>query len=527
MSLLLLGVGQAQPTGSGGGPPYQLTLAKINTAALPGTVTAGNLTAGTVTASTAVNTSILQASTVGWSFQYGAGPPTVQAGVGTNGYTFDDQGNGVNRLAVVYTGQDGTAPAVASGSNELGGNASGLILNSAVGTTKIRTAGTTYATVGASGANVSALLIANTGGAGQYLKQTTAGGAVTSGVIASGDIPSLAASIITSGTFSTAQIPSLPASIITSGTFAVAQIGTGTPSAGKYVDGGTGAWTTLPVATPTYGNVTFTIASSSPSTATSIAADGSAGNLTAMVPTGKVVNLGVAGVNTAVVSGTSLTLGSSVNLQMGSGAINLGATATITAASNQIVGASAGTMINSPTSSAIRLQINGTSVATFGAALGSVNANTFGLGGYGSNGTTGVVGIAGTSGGNINYNVASGGSHVHMANGLTLCTSAATTTAGGILRTYPTVAIANSSTTNLLTVTGHYGRVLVYDNTGQYAYVRLSNTATPVLESGSVNFIIATTPLTSQLELVITGSVLQLVAGPSAATTMTFIYDGI
>jgi hypothetical protein len=33
---------------------------------------------------------------------------------------------------------------------------------------------------------------------------------------------------------------------ITSGTFDVAQIGSGTPAAGTYVDGGTGAWTTLP-----------------------------------------------------------------------------------------------------------------------------------------------------------------------------------------------------------------------------------------------------------------------------------------
>ena len=33
---------------------------------------------------------------------------------------------------------------------------------------------------------------------------------------------------------------------VTSGTLAVAQIGTGTPAAGKYVDGGTGAWTDLP-----------------------------------------------------------------------------------------------------------------------------------------------------------------------------------------------------------------------------------------------------------------------------------------
>jgi hypothetical protein len=37
-----------------------------------------------------------------------------------------------------------------------------------------------------------------------------------------------------------------PASDVTSGTLAVARIGSGTAAAGKYVDGGTGAWTTLP-----------------------------------------------------------------------------------------------------------------------------------------------------------------------------------------------------------------------------------------------------------------------------------------
>lgn len=37
-----------------------------------------------------------------------------------------------------------------------------------------------------------------------------------------------------------------PTSDITSGTFALARLGTGTPASGKYVDGGTGAWTTLP-----------------------------------------------------------------------------------------------------------------------------------------------------------------------------------------------------------------------------------------------------------------------------------------
>lgn len=39
---------------------------------------------------------------------------------------------------------------------------------------------------------------------------------------------------------------SISAALVTSGVFGVARLGTGTPAAGKYVDGGTGAWTDLP-----------------------------------------------------------------------------------------------------------------------------------------------------------------------------------------------------------------------------------------------------------------------------------------
>lgn len=54
------------------------------------------------------------------------------------------------------------------------------------------------------------------------------------------------------------DIPNLDASKITSGTFAVARLGTGTASAGRYVDGATGAWTAL----PSINNGTLTLATS-------------------------------------------------------------------------------------------------------------------------------------------------------------------------------------------------------------------------------------------------------------------------
>jgi hypothetical protein len=65
------------------------------------------------------------------------------------------------------------------------------------------------------------------GGTGQILKQSTAGGAITSAALLAADIPPLAASAITSGTLATGRIPSLPASQITSGQLVVGQGGTG------------------------------------------------------------------------------------------------------------------------------------------------------------------------------------------------------------------------------------------------------------------------------------------------------------
>ncbi len=138
------------------------------------------------------------------------------------------------------------------------------------------TSGTLGVSVGGSGANLSA-----TGGANQIVRQNSVGGAFTVSALAAGDIPSLAASIITSGTLAVtvggtganlsatggsnqivrqnsaggaftvsvlaaADIPNLDTAKITTGTFAVARLGSGSPVANTYVDGGTGAWTALP-----------------------------------------------------------------------------------------------------------------------------------------------------------------------------------------------------------------------------------------------------------------------------------------
>lgn len=75
------------------------------------------------------------------------------------------------------------------------------------------------------------------------------------------------------------DIPNLPASKITTGTFDPARLGTGTPGAGKYVDGGTGAWTALPAA-PTVNDGTLTLATGTGLTGSATFTANQAGNST-------------------------------------------------------------------------------------------------------------------------------------------------------------------------------------------------------------------------------------------------------
>jgi len=137
---------------------------------------------------------------------------------------------------------------------------------------------------GGSGADLSA-----TGGANQIVRQSSVGGAFTVSVLAAADIPNLDTSKLTTGqlglarggtgadlsatgganqivrqnssggaftvsVLAAADIPNLDTSKITTGTFAVARLGSGSPVASSYVDGGTGAWTALP--TPTQLSLT-------------------------------------------------------------------------------------------------------------------------------------------------------------------------------------------------------------------------------------------------------------------------------
>lgn len=85
--------------------------------------------------------------------------------------------------------------------------------------------------------------------------------------------PSGAAGVPTFRALVSGDIPNLPASIITSGVFSNARLGTGTPAAGTYVDGGTGAWTALPGGTVTSVSATAPLHVATPTTTPSLTID--------------------------------------------------------------------------------------------------------------------------------------------------------------------------------------------------------------------------------------------------------------
>jgi len=85
--------------------------------------------------------------------------------------------------------------------------------------------------------------------------------------------PSGAAGVPTFRTLVPGDIPNLPASIITSGVFPNARLGTGTPAAGTYVDGGTGAWTALPGGTVTSVSATAPLHVTTPTTTPALTID--------------------------------------------------------------------------------------------------------------------------------------------------------------------------------------------------------------------------------------------------------------
>jgi 6-phosphogluconolactonase (cycloisomerase 2 family) len=159
-----------------------------------------------------------QISLTGASFPIAPGVATIQAGSGGNIQLVDSSAaiqaqidtNGVSVKSLTAT----TGNLLLKGGVHVAG---GVVCDDRL---QIKATTTLTNDPGAGGLYVDqALVLGNTGGSGNYLKQTSAGGTVTSGTIPFTDI---------------------------TGTATKAQIGTGTPTAGYYVDGGTGAWTAVP-----------------------------------------------------------------------------------------------------------------------------------------------------------------------------------------------------------------------------------------------------------------------------------------
>lgn len=273
-------------------------------------------------------------------------------------------------------------------------------------------------------------------------------------------------------------------------------------------------------------NLSLATTNTVPTTANGVG--GSTNGLHLNSVTGNSTYLDINGVNVANVSASAVTLGAGVNLQMGSGAINLGNTGTATVANNQIFGGSFGVQINAPTGKQAYVQCNGATGFVAGSANGSINDAYWGIGSWGA-ANAGNAAKAGIywGGGGMAFNVPSANSYVYYCNSLPIASWTPMITTGGVLQTYPIIALANSATTNLFTINGRYGRVYIFDNTGQYCYVRLGAAATPVIESGSANFEVGAAPTALQYQIVITTNVLQIVVGSGAATSATFIYEGI
>jgi hypothetical protein len=162
--------------------------------------------------------------------------PTARLATGTaNSSTFlrGDQtwaapsGTGANAAGTYLVQTATNAPANAQ---VLGTLATGLAkITTTTGVVSIAAAGTDYLTPTGSGASLTGLTKAQVGlSAVENTALSTWAGS---------------ANLTTLGTVTAG---SLDAARIASGTLATARIGSGTPAASKYVDGGTGAWTTLP-----------------------------------------------------------------------------------------------------------------------------------------------------------------------------------------------------------------------------------------------------------------------------------------
>lgn len=169
--------------------------------------------------------------------------------------------------------------------------------------------------------------------AGHYLRGD--GTAFSNSAIVKADLPALGPTDVGAA----ASVHQHSGADITSGTVAVARLGNGTPSGSTLLDG-SGAWRALAAgdlpahsaSLITSGTLATSILASGGSSANFFRGDGTFTNV--------------------------LTSGITVGA-----AINLGNTATVTAANNQIYGGAGGPAVNAPTGSTFQMQTNGTTRA--------------------------------------------------------------------------------------------------------------------------------------------------------------------
>ena len=94
----------------------------------------------------------------------------------------------------------------------------------------------------------------------------------------------------------------------------------------------------------------------------------------------------------------------------------------------------------------------------------------------------------------------------------------------------PQITPGNSTTTTIMATAGHYGVRRFWDNTGQYCYARIADTAAPVIEAASANWIVGNSATTTQMAINVTaGGNLTLYTGPTvnATANITSLFEGI
>lgn len=212
------------------------------------------------------------------------------------------------------------------------------------------------------------------------------------------------------------------------------------------------------------------------------------------------------------------------------GAWGLGATYDNTKGGIELNANTSAINIHGATSGQIQMLIGtGSSIFRMGYSPfdgGVSSAYAWGIGAYAAGLTSSYSGIGSSGDGSMTMGIATLGSIKIHAN--TLLRRSQTHIGGVIIADLGApVVLANSTTTTLMTATNRYGRLEIFDSTGQWATVRISNAATPVLEAGSANFAITASPTASQLGINLSAGSLQIITGSSAGTTISVNFRGM